>query len=271
MSNPRRPHLARQAIPAMLALPLLLLLSVPILLLVSRTTPGALAAELQQRETQQAIALSLATSTAALLVTLVFGTPLAYWLSCHRSRLSAIVETLVDLPTVLPPSVAGVALLLTLGRNGPFGNVLDSLGIELAFTPAAVVIAQVFVASPYYVRAARAGFSSIESDVVMVSIIDGASAWQRLRSVLLPQAAPSLLAGAAMCWSRAIGEFGATILFAGNMPGYTQTMPLAVYMGFQGGLERALVLSTVLVGLSLAVLLSIRLTGWRPPAPGMQS
>lgn len=257
-----------RAVPALLSMPLLLLLTVPVALLVARTTPRAVIAELRNPETLSAIGLSLTTSTAALVAAAAFGTPLAYWLTRTRSRVAPLVETIVDLPTVLPPSVAGVALLLALGRNGIVGGWLEAAGIGLAFTPAAVVVAQIFVASPYFVRAARAGFASVDPDLREAATIDGASGWSLIRRVLAPQAAPSLFAGAAMCWSRAIGEFGATIIFAGNLPGRTQTMPLAVYIGFENGLDRALVLSTVLIALSLVVLLAVRLLGWRGPAFG---
>jgi molybdate transport system permease protein len=254
-------------VPTALALPLIAFLAVPVIVLMARTTPGAVGEALRERETIQAICLSLGTSTAALVVSIVLGTPVAYWLAHTRSRFAPIIETLVDLPTVLPPSVAGVALLLTLGRNGPIGSWLQSLGIEIAFTPIAVVVAQVFVASPYFVRAARAGFASVEVAQREAAINLGASRWVEFRAVLAPQSAPSLGAGAAMCWSRAVGEFGATIIVAGNLPGRTQTMPLAVYIGFENGLDRALVLSTILIGLSVAVLLAVRLTGWRPSGP----
>lgn len=250
-------------LPALLATPLLLLLAVPVILLVSRTTPGAIIDELRHPETRSAIRLSLLTSTSALALSVVLGTPLAYWLSRSRSRLTLAIETLVDLPIVLPPSVAGVALLLTFGRNAPIGRWLESLDIRIAFTTTAVVIAQVFVSSPYYVRAARAGFASVNTDLQAAARIDGASGWGLVRRILIPLAGRSLGAGAVMCWARAIGEFGATILFAGNLPGVTQTMPLAVYLGFENGLDRALVLSSVLIAISLIVLIGSRLLGWR--------
>lgn len=256
------PH-RRSPVPALLALPLLLFLAVPVALLVARTTPAAVAAELRSPEARAAIRLSLISSTSALAVTIAMGTPLAYWLSRSRSRLAAITETLVDLPTVLPPSVAGVALLLTFGRNGPVGSWLHALGVEVAFTPAAVVLAQVFVASPYFVRAARAGFASVGAEIRETASIDGATGRTLLALILVPLAARSLGAGAAMCWSRAIGEFGATIIFAGNLPGLTQTMPLAIYLGFESGLDRALVLSGMLIAISLTVLIAVRLLGWR--------
>ncbi|MCC6677751.1 MAG: molybdate ABC transporter permease subunit [Phycisphaerales bacterium] len=257
----------RSLLPALLAMPLLLLLVVPVAMLVARATPDALLGELRNRETLSAIRVSLLTSTVALAVIIVLGTPLAYWLSRSRGRFAAIAGTLTDLPIVLPPSVAGVALLLTLGRAGPVGGWLDSAGVRIAFTPAAVVIAQVFVAAPYFIRAARAGFESIGAELRESAVIDGASAWELARLVLVPMTARSLGAGAAMSWSRAIGEFGATIIFAGNLSGVTQTMPMAVYLGFENGLERALVLSTVLIGLSLVLLITVRLLGWRAAAP----
>jgi molybdate transport system permease protein len=251
---------------ALLAMPLLALLAAPVVMLLVRTSPSAALEELKNRETLSAIGLSLATSTVALIAAFVLGTPLAYWLSRSRSRASLIAETLVDLPTVLPPSVAGIALLLTFGRAGPLGGAMRFAGIDIAFTTAAVVIAQVFVASPYFVRAARAGFASVGTDLRDSALMDGAAGWGLVRYVLAPQAAPSLAAGAAMCWGRAIGEFGATIIFAGNFPGRTQTMPLAVYLGLEGNLDRALVLSAILIALSLAVLLGVRVSGWRSGA-----
>ena len=247
-----------RAIPAALAMPLLLFLAVPVVMLVARTTPGEVVGELGDRETVQAIVLSLGTSTASLLVSIGFGIPLAYWLAHTRSRFAPVIETLVDLPTVLPPSVAGVALLLALGRTGPIGSWLGSMGVELAFTTAAVVLAQVFVASPYFVRAARAGFASVDTAQREAAINLGASRWVEFRAVLAPQAAPSLGAGAAMCWSRAVGEFGATIIFAGNLPGRTQTMPLAVYTALESDREVAIALSILLLAVSIGVLVALR-------------
>jgi len=247
----------------MLGFPLLLFLVLPVALLAGRAGAGAVVEALKDGETRSAVGLSLLSSCCALAVSVVFGTPLAYWLARTRSRVGVVIETLVDLPTVLPPSVAGVALLLTLGRNGPVGGWLSRAGIEIAFTPTAVVLAQVFVASPYFVRAARAGFASVEGDLVEAAVVHGATGWGVLRRVVMPLASRSMGAGAAMCWSRAVGEFGATIIFAGNLPGRTQTMPLAVYLGFENGMDRALVLSAVLIGLALAVLVGSRLLGLR--------
>lgn len=254
----------RSTAPFLLALPLLLVLAVPLLVLMARASPGSVAAELASPETRSAIRVSLLTSSGSLVAIVGLGTPLAYWLSRARARTALLVGTVVDLPIVLPPSVAGVALLLTLGRAGPVGGWLDAAGVRIAFTPAAVMLAQIFVAAPYYIRAARAGFESVSEELRECATIDGASAWSYGRHVLAPAAAPALAAGAAMSWSRAIGEFGATILFAGNLPGVTQTMPLAIYLGFETGPDRAIVLSTILILLALGILLAIRLLARRP-------
>lgn len=254
---------ARGVVPGLLALPLLAFLAVPVVMLLWGTTARAAVAELGNAETRGAIVLSLATSGVALCVSVVLGTPLAYWLAGSRSRLAAVVESVVDLPTVLPPSVAGVALLLTFGRSGAVGAWLESMGCGVAFTPAAVVMAQVFVASPYFVRSARAGFAGVGRDLREAATIEGATGLKMVRWLMVPMAARSLGAGAAMCWSRAVGEFGATIIFAGSLPGRTRTMPMAVYLGLESGMERALVLSAVLIAMSLAVLMAVRVLGWR--------
>lgn len=250
---------ARTAVPLLLAAPLLLLLTAPIMVAVMRTTPRALVEVLADPDTRRAVALSLATSAAALGASVALGTPLAWWLARSNSRLAGLAGTLVDLPTVLPPSAAGVALLLTFGRSGPAGAWLERAGLSIAFTPAAVVLAQVFVSSPYYVRAARAGFASVDSELRDAATIDGAGGWSQLRRIVGPLAWRSLAAGAAMCWSRALGEFGATILFAGNLPGRTQTMPLAIYLGLESSLDRALALSTVLIAAAVLVLVAAKL------------
>ncbi len=256
-------------VPLVLAAPLLLLLTVPIVALVMRTTPRAIWEALLEAPTRQAVMLSVLTSAASLLIAIVLGLPLAYWLATSRSRVVGLATALVDLPTVLPPSVAGLALLLTLGRRSTAGGLLESWGLSVAFTPAAVVIAQVFVASPYFVRAARAGFASVSADLVDAAALDGATRRAFLMRVLIPLSWRALGAGAAMCWCRALGEFGATIIFAGNLPGWTQTMPLAVYLGLEQNMDRALVLATILIGIAVTVLGCVRVLGPRegPEAP----
>jgi molybdate transport system permease protein len=196
-------------------------------------------------------------------LTVVIGTPLAYVLARHRFRGAAIVESLVDLPIVLPPSVAGLALLLLLGRRGVLGGPLDALGIELPFTTLAVVLAQSFVSAPFYIRSARTGFAGVARDLEDAARVDGASEAQVVRSISLPLAGGSLGAGLVMSWARSLGEFGATIMFAGNIEGRTQTLPLVVYGEFQAGnLDASIAAAAILVVAAFGVLIAVRGLHW---------
>ncbi len=169
-----------------------------------------------------------------------------------------MVDTLVDLPMVLPPAVAGIALLLVFGRRGLLGPGLETAGISVVFTPLAVVLAQLFVASPYYVKSAAAGFAEIDRELEQAAALDGATSFGIFRYVTAALAWPALLGGAVMTWARAIGEFGATIIFAGNFPGRTQTMPLAIYLGFERNLDQAVALAFVLMVVSFGVLVFVK-------------
>jgi molybdate transport system permease protein len=240
------------------SLPLLTLLLLPILALVLKTPPATVLRYLGQSSTVQAISLSLITSTATAAVVVVLGLPLAYALARRRFRGRRLVEVLVDLPTVLPPAVAGLALLMAFGRRGLLGGWLQTLGIEIAFTPLAVVIAQMFVATPYYIKTASIGLAGVSVDLEHAAALDGAGPLQVLRYITLPLAWRGIVGGIALCWARALGEFGATIIFAGNYPGRTQTMPLAVYIGFEIDLNQALTLGVILLVLSFSLLLTIR-------------
>lgn len=239
-------------------IPALLLLAVPLAALVGRARVLDLAADLASPVVADALTLSIATSSATVLVAILLGTPLAYLLARGRFRGRTLVDSLVDLPMVLPPSVAGVALLVAFGRRGLLGAYLAQLGIQLAFTRAAVVFAQVFVAAPYFVRAAAGAFARVDRDLEDSAALDGASGWGVFRHVTVPLSRPTLVAGAVMTWARALGEFRATIIFAGNFPGRTQTMPLAIYMGFEVDLGVAVTLSIVLLTISFAVLAVVR-------------
>jgi molybdate transport system permease protein len=241
------------------SLPFLLFLLLPLAALALRVTPEQLLTSFGTATVQQAVGLSLRTSAAAMGLAVALGTPVAYLLARRRFRLKRVLEALVDLPVVLPPAVAGLALLMAFGRNGLVGGLLEALGVSIAFSPAAVVLAQTFVAAPFYIRAATIGFSHVETELEQAASIDGASAWQVFRHVTAPLAWPGLVSGAALAWARALGEFGATIIFAGNFPGRTQTMPLAIYLGFQLDLDTALTLSVLLVGLSAAALVLVRI------------
>jgi molybdate transport system permease protein len=175
---------------------------------------------------------------------------------------------LVDLPTVLPPAVAGLGLLMAFGRRGLLGGWLAALGMEVAFTTSAVVLAQAFVAAPFFIKAASVGLALVNREQEQAASMDGASALRVFRFVTLPQSWRSFLGGAMLCWARAIGEFGATIIFAGNFPGRTQTMPLAVYMSLEIDLGQALTLAAILLLLSFILLAAVRLFLREPESEG---
>jgi molybdate transport system permease protein len=214
---------------------------------------------LNDRMVVEALKLSFTTTLMTLVIAFVVGTPAAYLLARWRFRGYRVIETLIDLPIVLPPVVAGVALLMAFGRRGLLGSELDAFGISLPFTTLGVVIAQVFVAAPFYVRSARAGFATIPRDVEDAAQVDGATSWQVLLNVSVPAALPAITAGAVLCWSRALSEFGATLLFAGNLEGKTQTMPLAIMTAFESNLGSALAIAVILLLISSLILFVSRL------------
>ena len=240
------------------AVPMILFLTLPLLALIWRTELTDVSTHLAQPVARQAIILSLWTSATATLLTIVLGTPLALLMTRRHFRGRRALDTLIDLPTVLPPAVAGLALLMAFGRRGMLGQGLSVAGIEIAFTSLAVIFAQLFVASPYYIRAAIGGLSRSAVELEEAAALDGADSRQIFRFVTVPLARASLLGGLVMTWARALGDFGATILFAGNYPGRTQTMPLAIYIGFELDLDVALALSVVLMATAFAILLLVK-------------
>ncbi len=242
----------------LLALPLLLFLTIPLVAIWTRTSVADFWATLRQPQAVQAITLSLVSSFTTMLLALLFGTPLAYLLAQRRTGFTRFADTLIDLPVVLPPSVAGVALLIAFGRRGLFGPALSTVGISIPFTMLAVILAQLFVAAPYYVKAAAIGFTAIDPELKQAAALDGAGHWQTFRFLILPLSSTAMLSGMVMTWARALGEFGATIIFAGNLPGRTQTMPLAIYIGFEIDLEVALTLSIILICLSFFALAVVK-------------
>lgn len=256
-----------------LALLGVLFLGVPVAALVWRAArTGALADNITSSFVIDALRLSAITSTFSLLISIVVGTPLAYVLARYRFPGKWLVDVLIDLPIVLPPTVAGVALLVTLGRRGIVGEQLDAAGIDIAFTTAAVVLAQVFVAAPFYVRTAKAGFEAIDPAYERLAWTLGASPLRAFREVTLPLAWPSLLAGAVLCWARALSELGATLIFAGSYQGRTQTMPLAIIGAFESGksIEVPIALAVILVlaaGIMLVLLRLVTRTGGAPSGP----
>jgi molybdate transport system permease protein len=242
----------------------LLFLGLPVAVLLARALlSGELLDQAAERAVLDALVLSLATTLASLVLAVVFGTPLALLLARREFRGKALVESVIDLPIVLPPTVAGLALLLLLGRRGVLGTPLDSVGISIPFTILAVVLAQTFVAAPLYIRSVRAGFASVDRTVEEAAEVDGAGRTALLMRVTIPLAAPAVGGGLALAWARALGEFGATIMFAGNIAGRTQTLPLVVYSEFQSSLDASIAAAAVLVLAALGVLVAVRLSRWR--------
>jgi molybdate transport system permease protein len=237
---------------------------IPLAGLFFHLSPGDIATVLQTSAARQALALSAITTLISLVITIALGTPLAYVLARTPFPGRRLVDAIVDLPIVVPPAVAGLALLLAFGRNGFFGPALAGFGIKLSFSTAAVIMAQTFVASPFYVRAARAGFAGVDRSLEAASATLGMGPLRTFAYITVPLAAPSLLGGTVLCWARALGEFGATIMFAGNLAGVSQTLPLAVYLNLESGqLPIAVVLSVILILFSLVVVLAVRATAER--------
>lgn len=234
------------------------LLVVPLLALAASSSVADVQAGLAHPAFGAALALSLRTTATSLVFTLVLGTPLAWWLASSNSRLARAVSVVVELPIVVPPAVVGVALLQTFGRQGVFGPWLAGLGVAVPFTPWAVVVAQLFVSSPFYVQAAATAFRKVDRDTMIVARTLGSSTAGAFFRVALPIAAPGLLVGASLAWARALGEFGATLLFAGNMPGRTQTMPLSIFSALESDVRLAVVFSLMLVAVGGLVLAALR-------------
>ena len=244
------------AVPAAVAVAFL---AVPLVGLLGRAPWGSLAAELATPRVLEALRLSLVCSLGAVAVSLLLGVPLAFLLARVEFPGRNLVRALTTLPMVLPPVVGGVALLLAFGRRGLVGQWLDrAFGITLPFTTTGAILAEAFVAMPFLVVTTEAGLRAMDRRFEDAAATLGAGRWTTLRRVTLPLIAPSLGAGVALCWARALGEFGATITFAGNLPGVTQTMPLAVYLALETDLRAAIALSLVLLAISLAVLVVLR-------------
>jgi molybdate transport system permease protein len=254
VSRPRTP--APLLVPAALAVAFLVLPLAGLLIRAPWTRLGTL---LAGPGVGEALRLSLVSATAATVISLLLGVPLAWVLARSRARGRNVLRALVTVPLVLPPVVGGVALFLVLGRRGIIGTWLyDSFGVTIPFTTAAVIIAETFVAMPFLVVSVEGALRAADSRFEDVAATLGASRWTTFRRVTLPLVAPGVAAGAVLCWARALGEFGATITFAGNFPGTTQTMPLAVYLALQRDPEAAIALSLVLLVVSLATLLLLR-------------
>ena len=241
-------------------------LALPLAGLVIRAPWGELGPQLAGPAVGQALRLSLVSATAATGLSLVLGVPLAWVLARSQARGRSVLRALVTVPLVLPPVVGGVALFLVLGRQGIVGRWLDqALGVTIPFTTTAVVIAETFVAMPFLVISVEGALRAADARFEDAAATLGADRWTTFRRVTLPMVAPGVAAGSVLCWARALGEFGATITFAGNFPGTTQTMPLAVYLALQQDPDAAIVLSLVLLVVSVLVLVGLR-QRWLPGA-----
>ncbi len=243
-----------------LALPLLGLIVIPLVALLLGTTPDQLYRSALEESTLQAIRLSLITSVISTLLVVAGGTPVAVLLANPQFRWRHLIDRLLQLVIVLPPAVAGIALLLAFGRRGLIGHWLADLGIAVVFTPVAVVMAQCFVSAPYFIKAAMVGLAGVDPELKLAASLEGASPWQIFRRITLPLAWRGFAAGVALAWTRALGEFGATIVFAGNFPGRTQTMPLEVYVSFESRFEQAVTLSVILLAVAIAIMFLVHVT-----------
>jgi molybdate transport system permease protein len=240
-------------------------LTLPIIAIFVDTPPADLVSSLGEEGALEALRLSLTCSAAAVTLIVLVGTPAAWLLATRRFRGRASLVTLVELPLVLPPAVAGIGLLAALGPNGLLGGLIEDAGIQLVLTTAGVILALTFVAAPFYLRQAQSAFEAIDSTWLDASRTLGAGEAATFLRVAVPTAGPGLVSGLALAWGRALGEFGATLMFAGSFEGITQTVPLAIYERFATDFTGALALSAVLVAVSAALLLSVKLltgSGW---------
>jgi molybdate transport system permease protein len=246
-------------------------LTLPVIAIFVDSSPAKLVDSLGEPGALDALWLSLRTTTMSLAIILAVGTPAAYVLATRQFRGKAIVVTLIELPLVLPPAAAGIGLLAAVGPSGILGGVLKVAGIELSLATASVVVALTFVASPFYVRQAMAAFASVDRTLLDASRTLGASEARGLVQVMVPAAMPGLAAGAALALGRALGEFGATLMFAGSFQGITQTVPLAIYDRLGTNFDSALALSAILVAVSGAILLSVKLVQGSEALGGVRS
>jgi molybdate transport system permease protein len=243
-----------------------LFLALPVVAIFADADPGELLASLDDPSARDALRLSLECTLAAVAIIVVVGTPAAYLLATRRFRGHAAITTLIELPLVLPPAVAGIGLLAALGPNGILGGLVEDAGVQLVLTTAGVIVALTFVAAPFYLRQAQAAFATVDRSWLDASRTMGASEPVTWLRVVIPAARPGLVTGLALAWGRAVGEFGATLMFAGSFRGVTQTVPLAIYERFATDFTGALALSAVLVAVSAALLLGTKLLAGAPPA-----
>ncbi len=262
MGTKNRGTIRRAIVPAfifILFVAALLYILLPVVSVFLKISPGGAVASLGDPVVIDALKLSLYTTMASLVIVAVVGTPIAYVNARYSYRGKELVDTIVDLPVVMPPAVAGLALLMAFGRRGVLGQYFDLLGVSVAFSTMAVIMAQVFVASPFYIRQARTSFEDVDRSFESAARTLGASPLCTFFYVTVPIAMNGLVSGAILSWARALGEFGATIMFAGNFQGRTQTMPLAIYTAMQGDIDSSLLLSIMLVAISFTVIAAVKM------------
>ncbi|MHB8636888.1 MAG: molybdate ABC transporter permease subunit [Fimbriimonadaceae bacterium] len=243
---------------AVLALPFLLFLLTPMAALVVSTPVKALLAALHRPETAEALGVSARTTAVSIVVLVLLGTPLAWLVGRSRTRTTSAIETLIELPAVLPPSVAGIALLVAFGHAGLIGR---HLPFEIPFTALAVILAQLFVASPFFLRPTAESFRTLDTDTIDAARLDGAGHFALGRHIVWPAIRPAYLSALCLAWARALGEFGATLLFAGSFEGTTQTAPLAIYDAFESDLDAAKALGVLLLVVAFVVLAMAKIAG----------
>jgi molybdate transport system permease protein len=247
-----------------LALAIWALLVIPLIALIWRTFSFNALSTADSQVILSSVWLSLKTTSISMLVIILTGTPLAYLVTYYSFPLKRFLTVFIEMPLVIPPVIAGLALLSTFGRLGLLGAVLSQINLEIPFTTTAVVIAQVFVSSPFYIRAAQSGFAAVDGEIQEAATVDGANQWKIFWRIIFPLSMNSLFAGLMLSWARALGEFGATILFAGNLQGRTQTMPLLIYAKLESDLGAAFLTALILllfafVAFSMARLITTRI------------
>jgi molybdate transport system permease protein len=244
---------------SLIVLTYVLFITLPLAAVFLRVNPSQVSSQLQNPQIIDAIELSLSTSAIATIVSILLTVPTAYFMVTRKFRGKAVLDTLVDLPIVLPPAVAGVALLLAFAPKGILGPILNTLGLTIPGSTIAVIIAQIFVASPFILRSAKTGFENLDQEVINSAKILSGSKLRVFFTIALPLSAPVIISGVMMTWARAMGEFGATIMFAGNLPGITQTMPLSIYTLMSSDPLSGIMLSSILIAISFTILIAIKL------------
>lgn len=261
--------LGRLALALVIAV-MLAFLFLPLVSVFISKSPVQIISDLNTSVAYQALVLSLQTTLVSVAITVAFGTPLAFWVAKSSFRGKRFLEVALQMPIVSPPAVAGVGLLLVFGSAGLLGETLSVFGVSVAFTVVAVIMAQVFISAPFYITASRQAFEAVDDELLAVSRTLGVSPFRTFRRVVVPLALPGMLSGAALSLARALGEFGATIVFAGNLPGTTQTLPLAIFTVMQSDFEVAVSISALLLFVAFILLLLVSLINRRSRIPGSE-